>query len=1031
MKRLFLLLVLIISSFGLFGQNPHYLIDPEPLLVPTVSQLEMEDVETGILYDAGYTPVDFRNFDGSYNCAYSSDISVFYSILKGVKSCVVSNSVLVPVADTVMSHMSNYLAANHRVPVGIAVYDYNQIAPNAITSGSLGFQVVDNEIMLENVELPDGSYANPYVDSTLVAFSPYVNVVPRSVTYDFSSLFHYTNRTINAIYFDAGKNTGFQQITTNGTYSVTYTTPSVKTIKVKVVLDGNEQLYAKSTVRVIDESSFTGGNNNTDPFSWDVQTFTSEIESDGVYPIATISIRYANGSSFSKQPLIVAEGFDPISDPLGLFLDDNVKRGHGVNNIQTFYKKVRDYSGIGDYDIIYVDWFNSTCSIQSNADILKQVIIWVNNNKPAGLSNILIGQSMGGLIARYALRQMEQDWQYHEVSTFVSDDSPHLGANIPLGFMYLAQWCFDTIGFAGIGSVLGTFETLVMLLEPVLNNTNYALLYRDELMRIRNGTSVKQMIKYYVNPLFSIDTYQYDSFQQVLRSIGFPRGGTGQGILNLCLSNGGINNYVQDNLPLLRIGNSSTSHSLVAPILYFWSAILTGHLSSLLGPPVYSVHEEFKVNPHTHSGDSLFCYKRTYIKDYSWGNQYSLEYPEIAITAPSSVQPMDGVYGSYYDISWLAPGPDITDVLEVLGVEVDSQVQFLFVPSVSSLCYKNGIDLVVPASFETDFNSASPSMDDIPFDGYRFHNSKASYHAEIDNYDLAFVLGLDGIQLLDSTITATGSKQYYLNKPGFSVTWSSSDTTVATIDSNTGVVTPVNYGTCILSANIDYGGGHLRLKRTLNLPPPSSIQFQTYTLSYRDFSLENDYLNDSYRITASASGVYPDDILPYIKYCWGRKLSGQSTITWTESNNLTRFVTIPVIDDHVVYFRVKYLNYTYSPTYSILCHPRPKIVPIDPFGNLYTEDMGEVIAQVKGGAIGEVCNFTCLGLQVSFDHEPTLAELVNRLLDYDIFVTEVKKAKPWGEEDTVIIPYEYGAGDPDSMLHDVIVLQYNPSFSSL
>ena len=177
--------------------------------------------------------------------------------------------------------------------------------------------------------------------------------------------------------------------------------------------------------------------------------------------------------------------------------------------------------------------------------------------------------------------------------------------------------------------------------------------------------------------------------------------------------------------------------------------------------------------------------------------------------------------------------------------------------------------------------------------------------------------------------------------------------------------------------------------------------------------------------------MYPDDILPYIKYCWGRKLSGQSTITWTESNNLTRFVTIPVIDDHVVYFRVKYLNYTYSPTYSILCHPRPKIVPIDPFGNLYTEVMGEVIAQVKGGAIGEVCNFTCLGLQVSFDHETTLAELVNRLLDYDIFVTEVKKAKPWGEEDTVIIPYEYGAGDPDSMLHDVIVLQYNPSFSSL
>lgn len=1027
MKRLLLLLMLIISSFGLFGQNPHYLMDPEPFLEPVVSQLEMDDVETGILYDAGYTPVDFRNFDGSYNCEYSSDISVFYSLLKGVKSCVVSNSVIIPVADTIMSHMSNYLEITHRVPVGIAVFDYNQIASDAITSGSLGFQVVDNEIMLENVELPDGSYANPYVDSTLVAFSPYVNVVPRSVTYDFSSLFHYANRTINAIYFDAGNNTGFQQITTNGTYSVTYTTPSVKTIKVKVVLDGNEQLYAKSTVRVIDESSFTGGNNNTDPFSWDVQTFTSEIESDGVYPTATISIRYANGSSFSKQPLIVAEGFEPISDPLGLFLDEDNKRGHGFNNIQTFYNKVMNFSGIGEYDIIYVDWFNSTCSIQSNADILKQVINWVNDNKPAGQRNILIGQSMGGLIARFALRKMEQDWQYHEVSTFVSDDSPHLGANVPLGFMCLAQLGFDTISLAEFCLGLRTIEDLCVLLESVLNNTNYASLYRDEIMRLRNGTSVKQMLKYYVNPLLSIDTYQYDSFQLTLRSIGFPKGDTGHGILNLCLSNGGINSYVDDNLPLLRIGKYSISTSFTVPIAYILGAILTGNLSSLQGAPLFLVNEEIKVNPYTHAGDSLFCYKKTYTKPYSWGNSYSLEFPEIAITAPTSAQPMDGFYGSYYDISWMAPSPETSEVLAYLGIEIDSQDKFMFVPTVSSLCYKNGIDLIVPANYETDFFSSSPNMDDIPFDGYRFHRSNASYHTRIDSLDLAFIRGLDGIQLLDSTITATGNKQYYLNKPGISVTWGSSDSTVATIDSSTGIVTPVNYGTSIISANIDYGGGHLRLKRTLNLPPPSSIQFQTYTLSYRDFSLENDYLNDSYRITASASGVYPDDILPYIKYCWGRKLSGQSTITWTESNNLTRFVTIPVIDDHVIYFRVKYLNYSYSPTYSIICHSRPKIVPIDPLGNLYTEDMGDIIAQVKSGTLGETYDFTCLRIQVSFDYEPTLAELVTRLLNHETFLAEVKKAKPWGEEDTVVIPYSYTVGGSSEIIQDVIVFQYNPS----
>nr|WP_303686684.1 hypothetical protein [Nonlabens dokdonensis] len=53
----------------------------------------------------------------------------------------------------------------------------------------------------------------------------------------------------------------------------------------------------------------------------------------------------------------------------------------------------------------------------------------------------LIGPSMGGQIAKYALSYMEKQEQDtgnsavwdHNVSHYVSFDSPHLGANIPLG----------------------------------------------------------------------------------------------------------------------------------------------------------------------------------------------------------------------------------------------------------------------------------------------------------------------------------------------------------------------------------------------------------------------------------------------------------------------------------------------------------------------------------------------------------------------------------------------------------------------
>jgi hypothetical protein len=1005
---------------------PDSLYVPEPLVEPIVSHLEMGDVETGILYDAGYTPVDFRNFDGSYNCTYSSDISVFYSILKGVKSCVVSDSVIIPVADTVMSQMSNYLETTHRVPVGIAVFDYNQIAPNAITNGSLGYQVVDNEIMLENVELPDGSNANPYEELTFAAFSPSVNIVPASVVYDFSSMFRFTNKSITNLAFDAGDGNGYQSVWFNPCRSVTYDTPSIKTLKLRITLDSNEFIYAKSTVEVILPSSTV--HNDSHIFE-DIESFTGTISSEGVSPTASISVRYANGGSFSKQPIIVAEAFDPFSDPIGfLFKGNNANPGHGAIGIKTFKAPLSDFI-LGNYDIVYIDWHNSTCSIQSNADILKQVIIWVNSRKPEGVKSILIGQSMGGLIARYALRSMEIEGVSHEVSTYVSDDAPHLGANVPLGYMYLAQMLFEKIDYTLISRrYIGLIGALYNLFygDHCLNEY---IPYLNELLSLRNGMSVKQMVRNYVNVWHSLDTDEFESFQETLRTIGFPHGDSGQGILNLCISKGGQNNYITSQ-PLLSLemygGLNISSINFYAFIL----SLITNDTNSesFLIPTCDVV--SIQVKPFLNSGGEVLRVTESYRKDFSWGDSWTIPVFEYCKHAPYSEMPKDDINGSFYETETIFQGlkdPSFNNYhVACFGHGMEYRDSLCFVSTVSSLCYNKGQAFNLQRYYD-DFAVQGVDLDKIPFDGYKFHNNNApSYHLDNNSSNIEFVCAMDGIQVLDS-LTTSGNRQFFVNKPGVSVTWGSSDSTVATIDSSTGIVTPVNYGTSIISANIDYGGGHLRLKRTLNLPPPSSIQFQTYTLSYRDFSLENDYLNDSYRITASASGVYPDDILPYIKYCWGRKLSGQSTITWTESNNLTRFVTIPVIDDHVIYFRVKYLNYSYSPTYSIICHSRPKIVPIDPLGNLYTEDMGDIIAQVKSGTLGETYDFSCLGVQVSFDHEPTLAELVNRLLDNDIFVAEVKKAKPWGEEDTVIVPYSYTGGCSSDIVQDAIVFQYNPS----
>lgn len=84
--------------------------------------------------------------------------------------------------------------------------------------------------------------------------------------------------------------------------------------------------------------------------------------------------------------------------------------------------------------------------IERNALTVVKIIETINTDKAANSpeQNVIIGPSMGGLIARYALNYMGNDAMLDsDTRLFVSIDSPHLGANVPIGlqhqFNYLAN----------------------------------------------------------------------------------------------------------------------------------------------------------------------------------------------------------------------------------------------------------------------------------------------------------------------------------------------------------------------------------------------------------------------------------------------------------------------------------------------------------------------------------------------------------------------------------------------------------------
>lgn len=107
---------------------------------------------------------------------------------------------------------------------------------------------------------------------------------------------------------------------------------------------------------------------------------------------------------------------------------------NGSRALERFPKFI-DSVRSADYDFVFVDWHTNRTSIQANANAFKEILQQINAEmQEAGSTEeiVVIGPSMGGQIARVAIREMEMADCCHNVRLYVSFDSPHRGANIPL-----------------------------------------------------------------------------------------------------------------------------------------------------------------------------------------------------------------------------------------------------------------------------------------------------------------------------------------------------------------------------------------------------------------------------------------------------------------------------------------------------------------------------------------------------------------------------------------------------------------------
>ena len=141
--------------------------------------------------------------------------------------------------------------------------------------------------------------------------------------------------------------------------------------------------------------------------------------------------------------MIIAEGFDP-SHVLGTTNMDITNLSIDEEEIGTL--NIGDpniWENISSFDIIYLDYNDGLDDIRRNAVLFQEVIDYVNRNKEGASPNVVMGISMGGLVARYALRKMELENRKHDTWKFISVDSPHKGANVPIGMQAMLRHLAD------------------------------------------------------------------------------------------------------------------------------------------------------------------------------------------------------------------------------------------------------------------------------------------------------------------------------------------------------------------------------------------------------------------------------------------------------------------------------------------------------------------------------------------------------------------------------------------------------------
>ena len=690
----------------------------------TFSNLDKTRIPHKLLVDYAMEFEELSNFNGVLTSNNITNKGTYTGIYNTLLMARVNANVTGLVNPTIFKNNWDNLRQTNKIVLSGLYYKYNEFKPNA----------PNNTITITNGKLYDkfvgGIWQNPYDEKQVFAVTaPIVKYNSLSMQVQLPTALWYTNQASNvqSIEIDFNDGLGYQTVTFGQIKNVAYTTAGLKEWKYKLTLTNNQILYSHSKIQIDADIppivAATFRRTITQPcsqnaFGVDEVDFNGTRQYVGTSNQAILEIDYALNDCVIRKPLIVVEGYDS-----GLLGVENALGEVAYKDFKNSYLYSGSYSlpsQINTYDIIYINFKKGNDYMQRNAYLVEDVIKWVNSVKQGTQQNVVLGQSMGGVIARYALRDMEnqlastgnQTWN-HKTNLYISHDAPHQGANMPLSIQYFARHLIDQFVSTPLGD---------MNINMSNSGGNVSI---SDLETLLNQPGTKQLLNNYVASNFGINNSVGDSWRTELRNMGYP-----QQTRNIALSNGSHCANPQNFNPndnLFTFNGGGQTKLLTDLLLYFipYGNLISGiSLAVLFNEPglligILPGNSKFELDfwgnalPTAGATNQIYHgnvrFTKTLFKLFGWTPRITVTLTNRDYSAPGGPS-YDYYPGGKYQSFISGGGTSISNVFVSFGIQMSARDNFNFIPTPSALDIGNGSVALNNADFFTKYNSATPPV---------------------------------------------------------------------------------------------------------------------------------------------------------------------------------------------------------------------------------------------------------------------------------------------------------------------------------